>query len=159
VHVERESLAITVNATKLTSRVLAKALMLAVEKAKDKYAESQTPQGKQSVKKLMNHGVATDSIPLDGGKAETKLFDRMARKYNVDYAFHKVEPGKYLLLFKSGQAGAMTACFTEYSKRVMAQGKGRPSIIAQLQKFAELIKSRAKEPRQRERTREAEHER
>ena len=157
--VERESLAITVNATKLTSRVLLAALKHAAEKSKVKYNEAQTPHGRQSVKKLMNHGVATESIPLDGGKAETKLFDRMARKYNVDYAFHKVEPGKYLLFFKSGQAGAMTACFTEYSKRVIAQDTGRPSIKAQLQKFAEHIKSRAKEPRQRERTREAEHER
>ena len=158
--VERESLAITVNAAKLTGRVLAKALMFVIEKAKEKHAESQTPQGKQSVKKLMNHGVTTDSIPLDGGKNETELFDRMARKYNVDYAFQKVEPGKYLLLFKSGQAGAMTACFSEYSKRVMAKSTGRPSIMAQLQKFAEAIKSRAQEPKQRDRAREAaEHER
>jgi len=153
--IERESLAITVNASKLTGRVLAKALMFVAEKAKDKYAEAQTPHGKQSVKKLMNHGSQTDSIPLDGGKNETALFDRMARKYNVDYAFQKVEPGKYLLIFKSGQAGAMTACFSEYSKRVMAQGKGRPSILAQLKKFAERVTSRAREPQQRDRTREA----
>ena len=137
--IERESLAVTVNATKLTSRVLAKALMFVAEKAKDKYAESQTPHGKQSVKKLMNHGVATNSISLDGGKNETELFDRMARKYNVDYAFHKAEPGKYLLFFKANQADAITACFSEYSKRVMSQGKGRPSILAQLQKFAERV--------------------
>jgi len=158
--VERESLAVTVNATKLTSRVLAKALMFVVEKAKDKYNEAQTPHGKQSVKKLMNHGVATNSISLDGGKRETELFDQMARKYNVDYAFHKVEPGKYLLFFKAGQADAITACFSEYSKRVMSRDTGRPSILAQIQKFAERITSIGQEPQQRERAREAaDHER
>ena len=153
--VERESLSVTVNATKLTSRVLAKALMFVAEKAKEKYDAAQTPHGKQSVKKLMNHGVATNSISLDGGKKETELFDRMARKYNVDYAFHQVEPGKYLLFFKANQADALTACFSEYSKRVTARGTGRPSIVAQLQKFVDLIKTRSREPQQRERTREA----
>ena len=153
--IERESLSVTVNATKLTGRVLAKVVMFLAEKAKQKYEAGQTPHGKQSVKKLMNHGVATNSISLDGGKNETELFDRMARKYNVDYAFHKVEPGKYLLFFKANQADAITACFSEYSKRVMSQGKGRPSILAQLQKFAERIASRGKEPQQRDRAREA----
>ena len=153
--IERRTVAVVVNATKLTGRTLAKALMFAAEKIKESYEAGQTPHGKQSVKKLMNHNVATNSISLDGGKKETELFDRMARKYNVDYAFHKVEPGKYLLFFKANQADAVTACFSEYSKRVMSQDKGRPSIIAQLQKFAEAIKSRVQEPKQRDRVREA----
>jgi len=158
--VERESLAISVNATKLTGRVLAKVAKFALEKAKEKYAESQTPHGRQSVKKLMNHGVATNSIELDGGKNETELFDRMARKYNVDYAFHKVDEGKYLLFFKSNQADAITACFSEYSQRVMSRGTGKPSILKQLEKFADLIKSIGREAPQRDRAREAaDHER
>jgi len=158
--VERESLAISVNATKLTARVLAKVAMLIVDKAKEKYNEAQTPHGKQSVKKLMNHGVATNSIALDGGKNETELFDRMARKYNIDYAFHKVDGGKYLLFFKSNQADAITACFSEYSKRVMERGAGKPSILKQLEKFADLVKSIVREPKQHDRAREAaDHER
>jgi len=155
--VERESLAISVNATKLTSRTLAAALMAMGKKINEKYNEAQTPHGRQSVKKLMNHGVATNSIALDGGKRETELFDRMARKYNVDYAFHKVEPGKYMLFFKANQADAITACFSEYSKRVMTQGTKKPSIMQQLEKFADFIKSRVKEPQQRDRAREAAH--
>jgi len=158
--VERESLAISVNAAKLTGRVLAKVAMFALEKAKEQYAESQTPHGKQSVKKLMNHGVATNSIALDGGKDETALFDRMARKYNVDYAFHKVDEGKYLLFFKSNQADAITACFSEYSKHVMEKDTGKPSILKQLEKFADLVKSILREPKQHDRAREAaDHER
>ena len=60
----------------------------------------QTPHGKQTVKKLMAHGASTNSLELSG---DTKLFDRVARKWNVDYAFYQTEPGKYLLFFKSGQ--------------------------------------------------------
>ena len=153
--VERRTVAISVSASRLTSRVLAKALMMIAQKIHEEYKNSQTPHGRQSVKKLMNHNVATNSIALDGGKKETELFDRMAQKYNVDYAFHQTGPDKYLLFFKAGQADAITACFAEYSKRVMTKGTGRPSIMAQLEKFADIIKSRAKEPQQRERVREA----
>ena len=60
----------------------------------------QTPHGKQTVKKLMAHGTSTNSLELSG---DTKLFDRVARKWNVDYAFYQTEPGEYLLFFKSGQ--------------------------------------------------------
>ena len=49
----------------------------------------------------MAHGTSTNSLELSGN---TKLFDRVARKWNVDYAFYQTEPGKYLLFFKSGQA-------------------------------------------------------
>ena len=150
--IERRTAAISVSAARLTGRVLAKALTAAAHKIRQEYKENQTPQGRQSVKKLMNHGAATNSLPLDG---DTKLFDQVARKYNVDYAFHKTGPGKYLLFFKAGQADAITACFSEYSKRVMEKSADRPSILKQLRKFTDLIKSRAIEPIERERTREA----
>ena len=81
------------------------------------------PHGKQTVKKLMAHGTSTNSLELSG---DTKLFDRVARKWNVDYAFYQTEPGKYLLFFKSGQADAMTACFSEYSRKVLDKTKSRP---------------------------------
>ena len=84
-------------------------------KIRKAYREHQTPHGRQSVKKLMGHGAATNSVELSG---DTKAFDRVARKWNVDYAFYKTGPDKYLLFFKSGQADAITACFSEYSRKV-----------------------------------------
>lgn len=98
----------------------------------------------------MNHGVSTNSLDLSG---DTRLFDRVARKYNVDYAFHKTGPNKYLLFFKAGQADAITACFGEYTKLVMSRGKHkRPSILQQLRSFTDKERSK---PRQQERKREA----
>ena len=82
-------------------------------KIRKAHREHQTPHGRQSVKKLMAHGAATNSIELSG---DTKAFDRVARKWNVDYAFYKTGPDKYLLFFKAGQADAITACFSEYSR-------------------------------------------
>jgi len=148
--IERRAIAISVTAAKLSGRVLAKVLQYVLRKIQEERLKALTPHGNQSVKKLMNHGVNTNSIPLDGN---TRLFDRMARKYNVDYAFHKTGRNKYLLFFKAGQADAITQCFSEYTKRAMRKSR-KPSINKQMQKAADVIK---KQPRQREHTRESAH--
>ena len=125
------------NASKLTARSLAYALRAVGRKIAKEYRASKTPHGKQSVKKLMAHGVATNSIELSG---DTKTFDRVARKWNVDYAFYKAGPDKYLLFFKSGQADAITACFSEYSKKVLNKSKSRRTPIReQLKQGAEQL--------------------
>ena len=103
-------------ASKLTARGLAYVVRAVGSKIAKAHRAKQTPHGKQTVKKLMAHGTSTSSLELSG---DTKLFDRVARKWNVDYAFYQTEPGKYLLFFKSGQADAMTACFSEYSRKVL----------------------------------------
>ena len=108
------------------------------------------PHGKQTVKKLMAHGTSTNSLELSG---DTKLFDRVARKWNVDYAFYQTEPGKYLLFFKSGQADAMTACFSEYSRKVLDKAKSRQPTIPEQMKQAE--QRLAKEKPQKEHIKEA----
>ena len=65
----------------------------------------------------MNHRTGTEAAEYVGAPRQ---FDRVARKFNVDYAFYKVAPEKYLLFFKSGQSDAITACLSEYSKLVLA---------------------------------------
>lgn len=141
-------------ASKLTARSLAYALRAVGRKIAKEYRASKTPHGKQSVKKLMAHGVATNSIELSG---DTKTFDRVARKWNVDYAFYKAGPDKYLLFFKSGQADAITACFSEYSKKVLNKSKSRRTPIReQLKQGADqLAKDKS---HKKERTKEVAHE-
>lgn len=141
-------------ASKLTARSLAYALRAVGRKIAKEYQASKTPRGKQSVKKLMAHGVATNSIELSG---DTKTFDRVARKWNVDYAFYKAGPDKYLLFFKSGQADAITACFSEYSQKVLNKSKSRRTPIReQLKQGADqLAKDKS---HKKERTKEVAHE-
>lgn len=141
-------------ASKLTARSLAYALRAVGRKIAKEHRASKTPHGKQSVKKLMAHGVATNSIELSG---DTKTFDRVARKWNVDYAFYEAGPDKCLLFFKSGQADAITACFSEYSKKVLNKSKSRRTPIRdQLKQGADQL---AKDkPHKRERVKEAAHE-
>lgn len=141
-------------ASKLTARGLAYVLGAVGRKIAKEYRAKQTPHGKQSVKKLMAHSGEKNSIELSGDNRETKLFDRVARKWNVDYAFYQTGPDKYLLFFKSQQADALTACFAEYSKRVLSKSKSRRvPIREQLKRAADqLTKER---PRKRERVKEA----
>ena len=140
-------------ATKLTARGLAYVVRAVGRKIAKAHRAKQTPHGKQTVKKLMAHGASTNSLELSG---DTKLFDRVARKWNVDYAFYKTGPDKYLLFFKTGQADAMTACFSEYSRKVLDKSKSRRvPIREQLKRAADQL---AKEkPRQKERVKEAAH--
>ena len=140
-------------AGKLTARSLAYVLRAVGRKIAKAHREAQTPHGKQSVKKLMAHGTATNSIEVDA----PKVFDRVARKWNVDYAFYKTGPDKYLLFFKAGQADAMTACFSEYSKKVLNTSKSRRIPIRDQIKRAGDHLAREK-PKQRERVKEAVHE-
>ncbi|WP_172611377.1 PcfB family protein [Eubacterium limosum] len=137
-------------AGKLTARGLAYVLQAAGRKIRKAHREHQAPHGRQSVKQLMAHGAATSSIELTG---DTKLFDRVARKWNVDYSFHKTGPDNYLLFFKSAQADAITACFSDYSRRVLGRSKARPAPIKeQVKQAAEQVRQ---QPRERERVKEA----
>ena len=111
---------------------------------------AQRPHGRQSVKKLMAHGENVNSIEVEA----PRLFDRMARRFNVDYAFYKTGPDKYLLFFKSGQADAVTACFSEYSKRLLKRSKSSRVPIREQLKRAEDQLAKEK-PRKKERVKEA----
>ena len=82
-----------------------------------------------------------------------KLFDRMALRFHVDYAFYKTGPDKYLLFFKAGQADTITACFESYSRKLLGKSKSsRIPIREQLKRAADQL---AKEkPKTKERAKE-----
>ena len=151
--VSRRTIAVSIKATKLTGRVLAQVCLAVGRKIKKMYRARQTPHGKQTVRQLMGHGATTNSIEVESPKD----FDRVARRWNVDYAFYKTGPDKYLLFFKSGQADAITACFSEYSRRVLKRSKSqRVPIREQLKRAAAEL---ARHPsHKKERAREAVHE-
>ena len=144
--VSRSSIAITVRASKLTARGLAYVLGAAARQIR----KAQAPQGKQSARRLMRHGGDTSGMELPG---DPRLFDRVARRWGVDYAIRPVEKGKYLLLFKAKQADAITGCFQEYSRRVLNRGKDRRVPIREQLKRAQALVRRQPQ-RQREREKE-----
>ena len=125
--------------------MLAQALQAAGRKIAKTRREHQTPHGRQTVRQLMAHGAATNSIEIEA----PRQFDRVARRFNVDYAFYKTGPDKYLLFFKSGQADAVTACFSEYSKRLLKRSKSSRVPIREQLKRAERSACKGKAPEER----------
>ena len=125
-------------ASKLTARGLAYVVRAVGRKIAKAHRAKQTPHGKQTVKKLMAHGTSTNSLELSG---DTKLFDRVARKYGIDYSLKKAEKeGKteYLVFFKAKDVDVMTAAFKEYTG-VSLKKEQRQSIRKKLEQAKERV--------------------
>lgn len=149
----RRTIAVYAKAGKLTLRGLAHILRAAGRKIQKVHHNHQTPRSRQTVRQLMAHGEATNSIPVEA----PALFDQVARKWKVDYAFYEQEPGKYLLFFKSRQVDAITACMSDYSRRVLGKEKSRRvPILEQLKNAQAHVRQRPR--REQERVKEIEHE-
>lgn len=150
--VSRRTIAVSIKASKLTAKGLAYVLGTIARKIAKHHRAKQTPHGRQTVGQLMGQGASANSIEVEA----PALFDRVARKWNVDYAFYKTGPDKYLLFFKAGQADAMTACFSEYSRKVLNKSKSRRIPIRDQLKRASEQLSR-EQPRPKERVQEVTH--
>ena len=66
-----------------------------------RHKKAQRPHGRQSVKKLMAHGENVNSIEVEA----PKLFDRMACRFNVDYAFLQNRAGQIPAVFQGRTGG------------------------------------------------------
>ena len=102
------------------------------------------PHGKQTVKQLVGQNQGVSNIEITD--PSIKEFERIARKYGVDYAVKKdrsCDPPKYLVFFKGRDADALTAAFTEYSanKVKKAEKVERPSVLEKLNQLKELVKN------------------
>lgn len=140
--VEYRTVALTINSSKMTARVLQAALRKVLEEMKRRrMMKPNTKQGKQSVKELIGQNAGVSNIEV--AAENIKSFERVARKYGVDFALKKdtttLVP-RYLVFFKARDADALTAAFTEFTAKVM-RPKDKPSLKAQLQKFKDLVKS------------------
>ena len=157
--VENRTVTLMISTTKLTGRVLKEALSkyLAWQKAKTTGKEkgrmtspqsSVIPHGKQTVKQLVGQNQGVTNIEINDGNIRD--FDRVARRYGVDYAVKKDRTGelpKYLVFFKSRDGDALQAAFQEYTATVL---KKKPSVIRKLREAAPLQKERTDKVRNRE---------
>ncbi|MBE6081419.1 PcfB family protein [Acidilutibacter cellobiosedens] len=140
--VENRTVALAINGGKLTGHVLKAAILKFLAAQKNKGRDSpEIPHGKQSIKDLAKQNQGLSNIEVTD--KNIKSFERVARKYGVDFAIKKdksVTPPKYLVFFKGRDADAITSAFTEFTAKTMKQA-ARPSVLAQLKKFTELVKN------------------
>ena len=123
----------------MTANVLKSAISKYLAYRKDKAKNGPVkPCGKQSVKKLVQQDKGVTNIEITD--KNIKDFERIARKYGVDFALKKDKTGeipKYLVFFKARDADALTAAFKEYTAKTDRK-KERPSVLKKLRKFKEV---------------------
>ena len=129
--VENRTLTLVVSGTKFTGRLLKAAISKYMAHRKEKKLQKQrsrdapvTPHGKQTVKQLIGQNQGISNIEITD--PSIKEFEKIARKYGVDYAVKKdrsSSPPKYLIFFKGRDADALTAAFTEYTSKKGQEGR------------------------------------
>ena len=149
--VENRTLTLVVSGTKFTGRLFKAAISKYMAHRREKKLNKQrsrdspvTPKGKQTVKQLIGQNQGVSNIEIND--PSIRDFERIARKYGVDYAVKKdrsASPPKYLIFFKARDADALTAAFSEYTQKKVkkADRSERPSVLAKLAQFKELLKN------------------
>lgn len=137
--VTQKTIALVFKSSRLTADVLKKAMKLYLEHRK---AGKQATHGKISIKALVGQGMGASSIEVPDNNI--KSFERVAKKYNVDFAVKKdktVEPSKYIVFFKGKDADVITQAFKEFVK-VNEKKRGRVSIKEKLAEKKAIIVQR-----------------
>ena len=94
--------------------------------------------GRQSVKKLVGQNQGVSNVELSG--EDIKAFERVARKYGVDYAVKKVkgDAPRFLIFFKARDADALNAALSEYTGQKM-RGKEHDRLREKLRAPIEQV--------------------
>lgn len=135
---------LAVRTTKLTLHVIINALKEQARKAEQRklHKTDEPPHGKQSIKELIGQGQGVTSV--DVSKTELKGFQKIAKKYGVDFAVVKDknnEPPIYTVFFKAKDQDAINNVIREYTNKKMKQ-KSKPSVLEKLKKFKDMVAKR-----------------
>ena len=155
--VENRTVNLAISTTKLTLRTIISGIRKYLqhrEKVKAKKGRDPAVHGKQSVKKLLgqNQGAANAEIEKEG----IKDFERLAKKYGVDFAVRKdktVDPPRYFVFVRAKDADALDAICKGHQARSMTKDR-KPSVLAQLSKFKNLVASVPKKIREKKQERD-----
>ena len=141
--VENRTINLAISTTRLTARSVIAGIRRYLqhrEKVKARKGIRDTAvHGKQSVKQLLGQNQGATNVEID--KDGIRDFERLARKYGVDFAVRKdksVDPPRYLVFVRSKDADALDAICKEHQARSLTQDK-KPSVLAQLKKFKEMV--------------------
>ena len=137
--VREKSVALAITVGKHGGRMTAELLKWAIRRYLVDSRNAKIPRGRQTVKQLVRQGAGVQNIEITG--KNIRSFERVARKYGVDFALKKVpDEGKYLVFFKARDADALNAAFAEYAAKTVKRS-GKPSLRKQLEQFKELVKN------------------
>ena len=133
-----KTIMLAVNTTKLTAGVLERMVKAYLSGQGQKI--HQPKQGKQTVKDLVKQNAGVSNIEITDGNIRS--FDRVAKKYHVDYAIKKdknVNPPKYMVFFKARDADVLTQAFRDYVHANERKAKKRVSVKKNLEHFRSVV--------------------
>ena len=139
--VEQRTLTLVINGTKFSGRVLKNAISKFVAFCRNQKAKKVNvhPKGKQSVKQLTRQGQGVNTMEIDD--ANLRQFERIARKYGVDYAVRKdvtADTPRFLVFFKGRDADAIMAALREFSSAKERKSE-RPSPLQKLRDIVPVV--------------------
>lgn len=146
--VTSKTVAVTFRAARLTKDVLVKAMKAFLQQRAQKTTESK--HGKMKLDELVGHGQGASAIEVTDNNI--KAFEKIAKKYNVDFAVKKdktVDPPKYMVFFKAKDTDVVAQAFREFVK-VNESQKVKVSVRQKLKNFAKVVAQN----KNRERTRD-----
>lgn len=141
---------LAVQVSKVTVKTLEQALQKYAhnlqKKVLDASAKKKQPiQGKQSVKQLVQQGQGVTTIDI--GDKDIKDFQKLAKKYGVDFAIVKDKnktPPLYTVFFKAKDQDAITNLIGAYTaKRMKQRSNPKQSILQKLEKFKAIVAKRS----------------
>ena len=151
--VEQRTLTLVINCTKFSGRVLKNAVSKFVAFCRNQKAKKVNvhPKGKQSVKQLTRQGQGVNTMEIDD--ANLRQFERIARKYGVDYAVRRdtsADTPRFLVFFKGRDADAIMAALKEFSSAKERKNE-RPSLLQRLRELAPIPGAQKKKKKELER--------
>ena len=121
--------ALSVKTSKLTSRVLARAMLSALKHI----SAPSIKHGEQSLKSLTKQGAALENIEISN--EDIGSFKKIARKYNIDFALQKDTskfPHEYLVFFKSKDSKSLEQAFKEYTSQQLKFKGTKPPMTEKM---------------------------
>lgn len=149
--VNDKTISVCVKGGKITAEILKKVLEKTLaemekekQKAKVKHREKKVvpKRGKTTLKKMMQEGSQLSNIQITDNNI--KSFERVARKYSIDYSLKKdksTDPPRYLVFFRAKDVDVMTAAFKEYTG-VSLKKEQKVSVRKKLQLVIQRIAER-----------------
>lgn len=139
--VRDKSVALAIKVGKTGGRLTADLLKWAMRQYLQQSRNPKIHHGKQSVKQLVRQGAGVKNIEITD--KNIKSFERVAKKYGVDFALKK-DPAesKYYVFFKARDEDVLNAAFAEYTaKTIHRSTPKRPSVLQQLAHFKEVVRN------------------
>ena len=141
--VRDKSVALAISMGKTEGRLTADAVKAAMRHYLTAQRNPKIKHGKQTVKQLVQQGGGVQNMEIKDGKIRD--FEKVARKYGVDFAIKKQkDTGTYLLFFHGKDKGAIAAAFTDFTAGIVTRKKdgekAKPSLLKQLAHFKEVVK-------------------